>query len=184
MDIERYFGGGAVCAECAHFSANLSTFISCRSTFFSGGILAQRDCGLSIVSFCTFISCEAMYGGGLMTYCGPHSEIISSRFISCTGFVSGGGLYHESEDETNTISITDTLFFSNCADNSTDGWDTRGGGGFEDFHSTAYYSLYSFTFFHKNIAKYSYGHDLSTQGHHLSADNLHHCFTTTTENSF
>ena len=177
-------GGGAIYIDSGALSVTSSVFIACKSSFFGGGVLAQNDCSSSAVSHSTFISCRAVYGGGLMTYCGPISEIISSRCISCTGSIAGGGLYHDSTDISSAKSTSNCLFFSNSAENSTDTCATRGGGAFEDFHSQAYSSSYFFSFFHRNKAHYSYGHDLSSQGSPVPIDHIQQCFTTTAIHSF
>ena len=45
-----------------------------------------------------------------MVFFGPPSAILSSRFISCTGTISGDELYHDSENNTSSLFIIDSLF--------------------------------------------------------------------------
>ena len=177
------YGGGAIDINCGTISVFSTVFISCSTASYAGGMLIEQDCTPSIVSLCTFLSCTARFGGGLMTFWGPTSFVLSSRFISCTGFIAGGGMYYNGW-ESDWLNITDTLFTLNIADIMRDGIETRGGGAFENHRSNAYDSHFSFLFFTGNVAKKTYGHDIATQIYRLSSDCISHSFTTATSNSF
>ena len=180
-------GGGAVLMKCgSFFSAHSCTFIKCSTSSYGGGIVAEDRCESSTVSYCSFISCTAGYGGGLMTFCGPTSSVSSSRFILCTSSRSGGGMYHNSNLDSDFLSLSDSLFISNSAEfhNGSGSQNIRGGGAFEDYRSNTYTSQYSFSFFFGNTAPNGVGNDISINTNILSLNNIIHCFTTTTENSF
>ena len=179
-----YRGGGAVCLESGTLRASSTLFISCTSVSYAGGLLAQTGCKSSSVLFCTFKCCTSRWGGGLMTFLGPTSSLLSSRFISCTGAVSGGGFYHDCDTQHGSLFISDTLFAHNCADSVSDGFSYRGGDGFENYRSAVYPSNYSFLFFTQNIAKKNVGHDITSNLTALPEGSIVLCFTTTAENSF
>ena len=177
-------GGGAVYISRGTLSIINSSFLLCTTSSFGGGIYAYTGCASSYISQSTFISCKGTYGGGVNIYCGPTSSVLSSRFISCTGSISGGGFYHDSHSGTSAISVSDSFFIHNCADSASDGYASRGGGGFENFRSATYPTNYSFLFFHGNIAKKGIGHDITSNANAVSEGSVVHCFTTTAENSF
>ena len=178
-------GGGAILINCgSFFSAHSSTFISCSTLSFGGAIVAEDGCQSSTVSFCTFIRCSARLGGGLMTFWGPTSALVSSHFISCTGTLTGGGLYHESLEESQNLFVSECVFKDNFADYTPDYYYDRGGGGFEDFKFSQTESHYSFSFFTGNVAKSMYGNDITVREYSLPQENITYCFTTTAEHSF
>ena len=120
-----------------------------------------------------------------MTYCGPSSSISSSRFISCVSEYAGGGMYHDSNTTTSTLTLSDSLFTNNCANYKFDFQKThRGGGAFEDYRQRSYISTYSFSFFSGNRATYDVGNDISIHINALLLNNILHCMTTTSSSSF
>ena len=160
-----------------------TTFIECTTTNFGGGILAERECKSSFVCWCSFIDCSAFYGGGLMTYFGPYSQLSSSRFISCAASQTGGGMYHEGNSP-DYIILRDSLFTDNHAYYAEYRDNTRGGGAFEDYRSHNYDSTYSFSFFTGNTAPTGVGNDISIHDNKLDAEHIIHCFTTASSDSF
>ena len=121
-------GGGAIYIDCGSLSIISSVFLICKSSFYGGSVLAVNNCKSSSISYCTFIDCHAHFGGGLMTYKGPTSSIFSSRFLFCSVNFAGGGIYHDSENQSRDFTLSDSLFVGNYA--TFDG--QRGGGAFED----------------------------------------------------
>ena len=182
--MSSWHGGGAVFITSGTFSAFFTSFLSCRTTSFGGGILAESNCASSSISLCTFISCIAQYGGGVNTFFGPTSDVSSTRFISCTGKVSAGGFYHDSNKDTSSLSVSNCLFACNTADSDNDTRLYRGGGGYESFRTEDYPSKYYFSFFYHNVAKKGVGHDITSNSNPLPDGSIVHCFTTTAENSF
>ena len=185
VDLEAYCGGGAVCLNSGYLDADSSTFIACSSSYFGGGILAQNNCISSRVLSCDFISCNGCYGGGLNTFFGPSATTTSSRFISCTVSKGGGGLYHDSHNDSSWIKISNCLFTNNCANycNGSDNFRPRGGGAFEDYRNEEYDYHYSFSFFSGNTAPYGIGNDISIYSNYIQLTEVEHCFTTTRTNS-
>ena len=181
---QEFLGGGAVYVESGSLVAISNTFTECSSGSFSGGLLAQTTCISSTVSLCAFISCTAQFGGGLMTYRGPPSSILSTCFITCIGSFAGGGLYHDSEKKKSSIFISDSLFINNSADDIDSSNSDIGGGGFKDYRTEDYASKYSFSFFSRNVAKKGVGHDITSNANSVPESSVAHCFTTTAENSF
>ena len=119
-----------------------------------------------------------------MTHIDPKSSVSSSRFIACHVNLSGGGMFHDSPDTSSFLALSDSLF-SNCsADYPGTESNPRGGGAFEDFRSVGYPSSYSFSFFHKNVAKKEFGHDISAVSVSVTQSSVLHCFTTTSNKSF
>ena len=169
--------GGAIYVDCgSSLSVTKSTFIGCTCNGFGGGIYCVGSCSSARVSFCTFISGFAMFGGGFMSYCGPSSSTSSSRFVSCSASASGGGLYHDST-ENSPIFLTDSLFTRNIAyvvDPHTSG---RAGGGMEDYRDYPYPSQYSFCFFCDNWTPPGYGNDVCVGG--SLEQPFIHCFSAT-----
>ena len=158
---QSLYGGGAVCVEAGDLVARGNVIINCNAPYYAGGILAQNSCISSVISLCTFVLCRARFGGGLMTHFGPTSSVDSCRFVSCTGDVSGGGYYHNSDKDNSSISISNSLFANNCANDSDDGVANRGGGGFENYWQVKYLSSFYFIFFSGNIAKKGTGNDIT-----------------------
>ena len=118
-----------------------------------------------------------------MTFWGPTCSMFSSRVISCTSFIAGGGLYHNGYTS-DWLNIVDTLFTQNTAETLWDGYEHRGGGALESFRNNSYDSYFSFSFFTGNVAKRTYGHDITIQTVKLSADCVSHSLTTAISNSF
>ena len=178
-------GGGAVFINHGALSVSSSLFISCITPSYGGGIHAYTGCSSSSVSFSAFIECEADHGGGLSTYCGPASTSYSTRIISCTTSKVGGGMYHDSNLATHTLTIRGNLFSNNRAEyiNETDSYNYRGGGAFEEFRLSPYTSHYYFSFFTRNTAPNGVGQDISVVLNSLVTDNIQHCFTTTSLHS-
>ena len=178
-------GGGVIYAGCGSLSITSSSFISCQSPSYGGAILAQFNCTSSCLSHCTFISCRAHHGGSIMTEYGPTSSIFSSRFISCVADYVGGGMYHDINDVSDSVTIRKSLFTRNPADYKNEFEDKiRGGGAFEDFQEAAYGVHYFFSFFTLNVAQSGSGHDISLIKHPITQDSFTSCFTTTSINSF
>ena len=179
VGVHVYYGGGAVCVDNGNLFVYFSIFLCCSTSCYGGCILAQTSCVSSSVLSCMFITCDALYGGGLMTYWGPTSFVSSSRFISSHATKTGGGLYHDSDKDTSWILLSDSLFTGNCADWSPN----RGGGAFEDYRYHSYESDYHFLFFSGNTAPYGKGCDICIAGSPVEIKSIIHCFTTVTSNS-
>ena len=178
-------GGGAVHITVAATLTIISTvFYKCVSSYLGGAVFAQGACKSSNISFCTFVECTGSRGGGLMTYSGPTSDIISSRFFSCSATLSGGAFYHNSGFTNSSVFITNSLFAGNTVETDSDGHAYRGGGAIENYRSVAYPSNYSFLFFHANIDKKENGHDITSNLKPMTEGSVVHCFTTTAEKSF
>ena len=184
VGIAMYNGGGAVCVESPSFICTSNLFLSCSSHYCGGAILAERSCASSDISLCTFINCKGSHGGGLMTFLGPSSYVSSTCFISCIGEYVGGGIYHDSFTNVQHC-IINCLFTKNSAKygNSSDSYQTRGGGAFEDFRSFNYTSQYSFSFFSRNTAPTGVGDDISIYCYELCTENIFYCFTTNIKHS-
>ena len=178
-------GGGAihVTAACT-LTITSSLFIECNTPCYGGAVHAQRACKSLEVLYSTFFDCYAGYGGGMTTYCGPSSSVVSSRFILCKSLSTGGGIFHNSLQTYSHLTVSDDLFTNNRADYLTDQYLNRGGGGFEDYRGRAYTSRYSFSFFHMNSAPTGVGNDISIHENKLDANNIKHCFTTRATDSF
>ena len=180
-----WYGGGAIYAGCGSLSVSLSSFIHCSTVFLGGAILAQYNSTSSVISESYFISCSANHGGGLMTHFGPASKVILCRFMTCYAEYVGGGLYHNSNLQTSSLSVTESLFTGNRADYTYDStYKTQGGGAFEDFRAMSYTSRYSFLFFTGNAAPTGKGCDISIIWNALTQSSILYCFTTAASNSF
>ena len=180
-----FLGGGAVCVDAGYFVSDFNTFISCSTSYFGGGILAQRQFISSNILSCNFICCSGCYGGGINTFFGPYTTTISSHFISCTVSKGGGGFYHDSNVDCSSLTVSDCLFTCNCAEyvNGSTTEQTRGGGAFEDFRASTYTSKYSFSLFTGNTAPSGVGNDISVVWIALTETPIDYCFTTTTSHS-
>ena len=119
----------------------------------------------------------------MMTYFGPLSEILSTRFIYCSASAAGGGIYHNGNSLA-FITVTDSIFIHNTADTVHDGHGDKGGGAMKDYRTNNYTSHYSFSFFCGNIADTNFGHDIAIHYNALSEENMISCFTTTAINAF
>ena len=177
-------GGGAVCVESGYLVASSNSFLRCSSSYYAGGLIADKQCTSSTVSSCTFYECTAFRGAALITYFHPSSSVVSSRFLCCSVDNVGGGIYHNSDLQSSSFILSDCLFAFNSADYTTDEYKTRGGGGFEDFKEGEYSSYYSYSFFHGNVATKEDGHDIAVVYNSLPESNITHCFTTTSIKSF
>ena len=179
-----YHGGGAVFSNTGDIlSVKSSTFIACSTNTFGGGVLATAACKYCSVSLCSFFHCTAEHGGGVCVFLGPSSTVDSSRFCSCTasfgcGSGGGGGLYHDCQGDSG-IDASNLLFNKNAAYSTG-----RGGGGFEDYRWSQFSITFSFSFFTQNTAPNGVGKDISILNKDLSAENIQHCFTTTSSKSF
>ena len=169
-------GGGAICIESGTFSIISSVFISCTTLSYGGGIFVHDGSQSSTVTFCTFIDCKADHGGGLTTYYGPSSTVLSNIFLSCSAYSFGGGVFHDGL-KSHFISLSNSLFADNKANSDNDR--NRGGGGFEDYRDSAYTSTYSFCFFSRNTAVRGVGYDVCAHDNKLDIHNIIHCFTIT-----
>ena len=176
-------GGGAIYMDTGSFLSVISTeFISCFSKSHAGGVYAQYHIRSCSISLCSFINCQGNHGGGLMILYVPNSSITSSCFLSCTADNFGGGIYHDTNATTYTLTISNSLFEDNTAESSDD--HSRGGGAFEDYRHKTYTSKHSFLFFTANKTLLGKGNDISVQGNTLSIDCINHCFTTTSFQAF
>ena len=184
-DKANFAGGGAIFIRNGALSVSWSSFVRCTTPSYGGGIHASGSCTSSSVSFSSFLHCEADHGSGITTFFGPSSTVLSCRFISCHASSVGGGIYHDSDTKSDSLSISDSLFTDNQANfvNGSSSADTRGGGAFEDYRLSSYSSKYSFSFFTRNSAPYGVGNDISINGTSLSLSNIKSCFTTTTFHS-
>ena len=177
---EHYEGAGGVLSNCGSLlSVTSSTFISCVSESFGGGVLATKDCKYATVSLCSFFTCTANHGGGVSVFFGPSSSVSSCRFLCCTADAIGGGLYHDSKTPC-FFTASNLLFTENTANYNGD----RGGGGFEDRRNSDYSITISFFFFNDNKAPSGVGNDLSMHYIPLIGNDILHCFTTTSSRSF
>ena len=132
-------------------------------------------------SYFVFCSCGTS-GGGSSTHIGPSCSISSSCFVFCTANWGGGGVYHNSGSPSSSLTISDSLFTQNIA-YARDRND-RGGGGFEDWRDSTYFSKCSFSFFSDNSAPNCVGYDICSHERDFGLENIVQCFTTTTLNSF
>ena len=178
-------GGGAIDVNApASLTLTSTLFLGCHTPAYGGAVFVHGGSETTTVSFCVFINCQALHGGGLMTFFWPLSVVSSSHFISCTGRISGGGFYHDSDRASSSLSVSDCLFAHSTAEIDNDSRPYRGGGGFENFRTADYPSKYSFSFFHGNIDKRGNGHDITSNLNRLAEGSIVHCFTTTAINSF
>ena len=172
-------GGGAIFITCGTFYVTSSVFIDCVTKSYGGAIYAKEACTSSVLSITSFISCNALYGGGVMTHVGPTSTVSSCCYISCKVSNCGGGLYHNSNKPSSRISLSNSLFTDNIAKYSGQ----RGGGAFEDYGDSSYQSTYSFSYFANNTAQNGVGNDISLIQKLLPISNITHCFSTTSSDS-
>ena len=186
VSLVSFNGGGAVCVESGSLVISSTAFIRCESESYSGGVLAERDATSSEVSHCEFIGCEGMSGAGIMTYYGLSSSVFSSFFIDCHASWCGGGLYHDSDQDFHSLTLSNLLFSENSAKykNNSDSANTRGGGAFEDYRTGSYSSTYTFIFFTGNEATNSVGNDVSAIKHKHTLSPITACYTTNTFHSF
>ena len=174
-------GGGAVSCSAGSLSVYSSVFINCRTVGFGGAILGTSNCASMIVSNSLIIACSSKScGGGVSAHNSSAAHLSCCCFISCESPLSGGGYYHYNEAGL-SLRVSNSLFRKNTA-NMTES--NRGGGGLEDCRITTYNSQHFFIFFSDNSAQNGVGNDLSICVNPLSGNDIAHCFTTTSSDSF